>query len=49
MAAADLARPLSDAPGHVKGADRRDEWDLFTVEGSLGGDEVMPKLSELGY
>jgi hypothetical protein len=32
-----------------KGADRRDEWDLFTVEGALGGDAVMPKLSDLGY
>jgi branched-chain amino acid transport system substrate-binding protein len=32
-----------------KGADRRDEWDLFSVEGSLGGDAVMPKLSDLGY
>jgi branched-chain amino acid transport system substrate-binding protein len=32
-----------------KGADRRNEWDLFTVEGSLGGEAVMPKLSDLGY
>jgi branched-chain amino acid transport system substrate-binding protein len=36
----------------VKGkgpADRKTEWDLFTVEGSMGGDEVMPALKSLGY
>ena len=36
----------------VKGkgaADRKSEWDLFSVEGSLGGDSVMPKLADLGY
>ena len=33
-----------------KGADeRKDEWDLFTVVGALGGDQVMPPLSSLGY
>lgn len=36
----------------VKGkgaADQKDEWDLFEVVGSLGGDTVMPPLAELGY
>jgi len=36
----------------VKGkgaADRKNEWDLFSVEGSLGGDSVLPTLKELGY
>ena len=36
----------------VKGkgpAERRNEWDLFTVMGSLGGEKVMPSLKSLGY
>jgi branched-chain amino acid transport system substrate-binding protein len=36
----------------VKGkgaAGRKNEWDLFTVLGSTGGDEVMPPLKSLGY
>jgi branched-chain amino acid transport system substrate-binding protein len=36
----------------VKGkgpAERRNEWDLFTVMGSLGGEKVMPTLGSLGY
>jgi branched-chain amino acid transport system substrate-binding protein len=36
----------------VKGkgkADQKDEWDLFTVDGVLGGDGVMPTLKSLGY
>src|SRR5664279_5647147 len=36
----------------VKGkgaAERKNEWDLFSVEGSLGGDSVLPTLKELGY
>jgi ABC-type branched-subunit amino acid transport system substrate-binding protein len=36
----------------VKGkgaAERHGEWDLFTVMGSQGGDEVMPSLKSLGY
>ena len=36
----------------VKGkgaAERKNEWDLFTVEGSMGGDSVLPSLKELGY
>lgn len=36
----------------VKGkgaAERENDWDLFTVEGAIGGDRVMPELSELGY
>ena len=33
-----------------KGPDeRKNEWDLFTVLGSLGGDQIMPSLSSLGY
>ena len=33
-----------------KGAgEQKHEWDLFTVSGSLGGDEVMPTLQSLGY
>jgi ABC-type branched-subunit amino acid transport system substrate-binding protein len=30
-------------------AERRNEWDLFTVMGSLGGEKVMPTLGSLGY
>ena len=36
----------------VKGkgaAERKNEWDLFSVEGSLGGDSVLPTLKDLGY
>jgi len=36
----------------VKGkgaAERKNEWDLFTVESSMGGDTVLPTLKELGY
>lgn len=36
----------------VKGksaADRKNEWDLFTVIDSQGGDSVMPSLKSLGY
>jgi len=33
-----------------KGAgERKNEWDLFTVIGSQGGEAVMPTLSSLGY
>jgi branched-chain amino acid transport system substrate-binding protein len=32
-----------------KGAERKNEWDLFSVEGSLGGDSVLPTLKALGY
>lgn len=33
-----------------KGAsERKNPWDLFTVEGAMGGDEVMPTLKSLGY
>jgi len=33
-----------------KGPDeRKNEWDLFTVLGSLGGDSVLPTLNSLGY
>lgn len=36
----------------VKGkgaAERKNEWDLFTVEGSMGGESVLPSLKDLGY
>jgi branched-chain amino acid transport system substrate-binding protein len=36
----------------VKGkgaAERKQEWDLFTVMGSMGGEAVMPTLKSLGY
>jgi branched-chain amino acid transport system substrate-binding protein len=29
--------------------ERKNPWDLFTVEGSMGGDAVMPSLKALGY
>jgi branched-chain amino acid transport system substrate-binding protein len=33
-----------------KGPDqRKNEWDLFTIEGYQGGDSVMPTLKSLGY
>jgi branched-chain amino acid transport system substrate-binding protein len=33
-----------------KGAkDQKNEWDLFTVMGSAGGEQVMPSLKSLGY
>jgi branched-chain amino acid transport system substrate-binding protein len=33
-----------------KGAkDRKNEWDLFTVMGSVGGESVMPTMKSLGY
>ena len=33
-----------------KGAkERKNEWDLFTVIGSVGGDSVLPTLKSLGY
>jgi len=36
----------------VKGkgpGEQKDPWDLFTVLGAMGGDEVLPKLKSLGY
>jgi ABC-type branched-subunit amino acid transport system substrate-binding protein len=36
----------------VKGkgpGEQKNEWDLFTVMGALGGDGVMPTLKSLGY
>ena len=33
-----------------KGAkEQKNEWDLFTVMGSMGGDAVLPSLKSLGY
>lgn len=29
--------------------ERKDKWDLFTIVGSQGGDNVMPPLKDLGY
>jgi branched-chain amino acid transport system substrate-binding protein len=31
------------------GEERKNEWDVFSVVGSQGGDEVMPTLKSLGY
>ncbi|HSQ03288.1 MAG TPA: hypothetical protein VLN59_04605, partial [Burkholderiales bacterium] len=28
---------------------RKNEWDLFEVMGSVGGESVMPSLKSLGY
>jgi len=36
----------------VKGkgpGEQKNEWDLFTVMGSMGGEQVMPPLGSLGY
>jgi ABC-type branched-subunit amino acid transport system substrate-binding protein len=36
----------------VKGkgaAERKDDWDLFTVMGAVGGESVLPALKSLGY
>lgn len=36
----------------VKGkgpGEQKNEWDLFTVQGSMGGDEILPPLKSLGY
>ena len=36
----------------VKGkplSEQKNPWDLFTVEGALGGDSVLPTLQSLGY
>ena len=36
----------------VKGkgpGEQKNEWDLFSVLGAMGGDQVMPALSSLGY
>ena len=32
-----------------KGAERKNEWDLFKVVGYQGGEAVMPTLKSLGY
>lgn len=36
----------------VKGkgpGEQKNEWDLFTVEGAMGGDQILPPLKALGY
>ncbi|MFL9823752.1 ABC transporter substrate-binding protein [Rhodoplanes sp. SY1] len=36
----------------VKGkgpGEQKNEWDLFSVEGSMGGEEILPPLKSLGY
>jgi branched-chain amino acid transport system substrate-binding protein len=36
----------------VKGkgpGEQKNEWDLFSVIGSLGGESIMPTLKDLGY
>jgi len=48
----DHAAMFKHAAFLVKGkgaAERKSEWDLFTVEGSMGGESVLPALKELGY
>ena len=32
-----------------KGAEQKNEWDLFSVDGSLGGESALPTLKDLGY
>ena len=48
----DHAAAYKHAAFLVKGkgaAERKHEWDLFTVMGSVGGESVMPTLKSLGY
>ncbi len=48
----DHAAVYANAAFLVKGKgqqDRKNEWDLFTVMGAMGGDQVMPDLKSLGY
>jgi branched-chain amino acid transport system substrate-binding protein len=48
----DHAAEYKHAAFLVKGKgekDRKNEWDLFQVMGSVGGDQVMPTLKSLGY
>ncbi|HWI13679.1 MAG TPA: ABC transporter substrate-binding protein [Burkholderiales bacterium] len=48
----DHAAVYKHAAFFVKGkgaADRKNEWDLFNVMGSVGGEAVMPTLKSLGY
>ncbi len=48
----DHAAEYKHAAFLVKGKspkDRKGEWDLFTVMGSVGGESVMPTLKSLGY
>lgn len=36
----------------VKGkgpGEQKNEWDLFSVQGSMGGDQILPPLKSLGY
>lgn len=49
---ADHAAVYKHAAFLVKGKgakERKDEWDLFTVMGSVGSESVMPTLASLGY
>lgn len=48
----DHAAEYKHAAFLVKGKgpnERKNEWDLFTVMGSVGGESVMPTLKSLGY
>ena len=48
----DHAAEYKHAAFLVKGkgaAERKNEWDLFTVLGSFGGESVLPNLKSLGY
>jgi len=48
----DHAAVYKHAAFFVKGkgaAERKNEWDLFNVMGSVGGEAVMPTLKSLGY
>ena len=49
---ADHAAEYKHAAFLVKGKGakaRKNEWDLFTVMGSVGGESVLPTLKSLGY
>jgi branched-chain amino acid transport system substrate-binding protein len=49
---ADHSAEFKHAAFLVKGKgpkEQKNEWDLFTVMGSVGGDAVLPTLSSLGY
>jgi hypothetical protein len=49
---ADHSAEFKHAAFLVKGKgprEQKNEWDLFTVVGSVGGSSVLPTLKSLGY